>query len=162
MKGNGVVTSIHISGVEGGELRPLTEAEIVAGRGMKGDRYYLKEDKDPGQELTLVEAEQVEQFNTQTGLSIAPHETRRNIVTRGIALNELVGVDFMVGEAEVRGIELCEPCKYMAGILASRYSIPSHSIPGIVAGLAHRAGLRVKILGSGTVRVGDSIGKRDD
>ena len=116
----GTVVSIHIAEEEGGALRPVGEAKLVSGMGIVGDRYFAKEGREPNQELTLVASEQIAQFNTESGLSIEPSQTRRNIVTRGISLNDLVGQVFTVGEAHVQGLELCEPCEYLTGhILAS-------------------------------------------
>ncbi len=155
----GNVVSINIAEEEGGVIRSLQEAELASGHGIVGDRNYFKEDKKPEQELTLIESEQVEYFNTQTGLEIDAEETRRNIVTRGIALNDLVGATFSIGNTSLEGIELCEPCKYVAECLTSRYSITTISIPDIVATLDHRAGLRARIVEGGAICVGDVISR---
>ena len=154
----GSIVSIHIAEEEGGILRSLKEAELTSGHGIVGDRNYFMQDKKPEQELTLIESEQVQYFNEQTGLRIDAAETRRNIVTCGIALNDLVGARFSIGDTKLEGIELCEPCKYVAECLTSRYSITMISISDIVSGLVHRAGLRARIVEGGTIRVGDIIG----
>jgi MOSC domain-containing protein YiiM len=150
----GVVESIHIAEVEGGPLQPLAEATLVPGRGILGDRYAARGDLHPKQEVTLVAAEQIEAFAAASGLPLAPHETRRNLVTRGIALNELVGRDFRVGAATLRGIQLCEPCRPLGARLAAGTALEPADV---VTGLLHRAGLRARILAGGTVRVGDAI-----
>jgi MOSC domain-containing protein YiiM len=72
---------------------------------------------------------------------------RRNIVTDGVSLNDLVGKEFYVGEVRIRGIRLCEPCSYLAKI----------SFPEILKGLVHKGGLRAQILSEGLIRVGDTI-----
>ena len=153
----GSIVSINIAEEEGGIIRSLEEAELTAGHGIVGDRSCFKQDKKPEQELTLIESEQVEYFNTQTGLEIDAAAMRRNIVTRGIALNDVVGVTFSIGGTKLEGIALCEPCKYVAECLTSRYSITTISIPDIVSTLVHRAGLRARIVEGGMIRVGDVI-----
>ncbi len=154
---DGTIVSIQITAEEGAPVRCVPQAELVAGKGIVGDRYYHKDDKEPGQQVTLVEAEQIERFNADTGLNIDPADTRRNITVRGLPLNDLVGVDFMVGEAEVRGIELCAPCGYVAKTLISSFSITDLPASSIIAGLKDRAGLRARIIKGGTVRVGDAV-----
>jgi MOSC domain-containing protein YiiM len=151
------VVSINIAEVEGGAVRSVRSVELVAGKGIVGDRYFDKDSRMPEQELTLVEAEQIERFNAEHGLDIEPSETRRNIVTRGVSLNELVGAEFTLGQTRIQGQELCNPCKYLAGLLLSRMTNPSLTDAEIVAGLTPRAGLRARIVTSGTVRAGDAV-----
>jgi len=162
----GTVESIHIAKKIDGNLSSLSEAELVAGKGIVGDRWYReKSDQEgnrvswgaPKMELTLVEAEQIEHFNTAMELRVEAYDVRRNIVTRGVSLNDLVGVEFMVGEVCVRGIELCEPCKHLADRLASQLSNSPVAAPDIIEGLTYRAGLRACIGTSGTIRIGDPI-----
>lgn len=153
----GSIVSIHIAKDRGGELQPLDSAELLSGCGIKGDRHFAADGSHADSAVTLIESEQVELFNEYTGLSIAPHDTRRQIVTRGVALNDLVGVRFRVGDVELEGVELCEPCTYMAGRLKEMFSVTSLSPPEIVRGLDHRAGIRARILNDGTIRVGDVV-----
>lgn len=154
---HGSVITIHIAGEEGGELQPLDSAELVAGHGIKGDRHFSADGSGADQALTLIESEQVELFNELTGLSLAPHDTRRQVVTRGVALNDLVGVRFRVGSVEVEGAELCEPCAYLADHLRREFGIADLTSAEILRGLAHRSGIRARILTDGTVRVGDPV-----
>ena len=153
----GSIVSIHIAAEPGGDLQPLDSAELVAGCGIRGDRHFAADGSHADSALTLIEEEQVELFNELTGLSLAPHDTRRQIVTRGVALNDLVGTRFRIGAVEVEGIELCEPCAYLADHLKRQFSITEVSAPKIVHGLAHRAGIRARILTNGNVRVGDRV-----
>ena len=155
MKGS--IVSIHIAAEPGGDLQPLDSAELVAGCGIRGDRHFAADGSHADSALTLIEEEQVELFNELTGLSLAPHDTRRQIVTRGVALNDLVGTRFRIGAVEVEGIELCEPCAYLADHLKRQFSTTEVSAPKIVHGLAHRAGIRARILTNGNVRVGDRV-----
>ena len=127
---------------------PITlvdEAEAHAGRGLAGDRYHeargtFSSPHSDGHELTLVEAEVLEE------LGFTPQDARRNVVTRGIDLNALVGRRFRVGEVECVGRRLCEPCAHLARLS-----------PGTLRPLVHRGGLRADLLGDGAIRVGDPV-----
>jgi len=154
---HGTVVSIHIAEKNGGELRPLDSAELVAGSGIRGDRHFRADGGSPDSAITLVESEQVELFNELTGLSLAPHDTRRQVVTAGVALNDLVGVRFRVGDVKLEGVELCEPCSHLAGLLREQHHITTISAADIIRGLAHRGGLRARILTDGEIRVGDPV-----
>jgi len=149
----GVVESIHIGEAGGASMTEIAEAQLVAGRGIVGDRYhgatgsFSKELPDPDHELTLIAAEEIDAFNAATGRSLGHGELRRNVVTRGVDLNALVGKEFTIGTVKVRGIRLCEPCSYLASLLG----------PDILPALVHKAGLRSRILADGTIRVGDRL-----
>ena len=101
----------------------------------------------PKREITLIELEAIEALQRDYNIAIEPREARRNIVTRGVALNHLVGKEFSVGDVKLRGIELCEPCSHLEGLTK----------PGVMRGLTHRGGLRAQILSEGTIRVCDAI-----
>jgi len=98
-------------------------------------------------EITLIEQEQIDDFARRSGLGFTALHARRNLVTRGIDLNGLAGMEFSVGETRLRGIRLCEPCQHLAKI----------SFPETLDGLVHRGGLRAQILSTGILRVGDPI-----
>ena len=150
---SGQVVSIHIGSDAGASLTEVAEAELVAGRGIVGDRYYAEtgtfspDAPDADHELTLVAVEEISAFNAATGRSLSSGELRRNIVTRGVDLNAFVGREFLVGSVRVRGIRLCEPCSYLAGLVGSE----------VLPALVHRAGLRAGIVEGGTIRVGDQL-----
>ena len=136
-----VVEAIHV-GEEGvPALREVASVDVLAGKGVVGDRYFFADGADPGRALTLVEAEEVE------GAGLEPGATRRQITVRGVRLNDLVGKRFRVGEVECVGIELCEPCLHLE----------SMTRPGIIKDLAHRAGLNADVLNDGTIAVGDAV-----
>lgn len=149
----GRVESIHIASLAETPMRGLGEIRAIAGLGLEGDRYasgtgsYSTKPK-PGRQLTLVEAEAIEALERDLGLALAPGETRRNLMTRGVALNHLVGREFTVGEVRLRGFELCEPCASLARMTGK---------PQILPGLIHRGGLRAEILEGGVIRVGDEV-----
>ena len=99
---------------------PVTEARAIPGSGLEGDRYALGvgtfSKPLPDRELTLIEAEAIEALKREYKVELAAGEARRNLVTRGVALNHLVGQDFQIGEVKIRGIRLCEPCEHLQGL----------------------------------------------
>ena len=125
----------------------MRRAVALAGRGLEGDRHVTGRGTfpsgPPGSALTMIEAEVCESFNPP----LEPSDHRRNVVTRGIDLNALVGRDFSIGEVHCRGMRLCEPCT-----VVQRYA----SRP-VLRALVHRGGLRADILHDGTIRVGDPV-----
>ena len=138
---------------DGGSMLSVPEVALVAGSGIVGDRYYGAKQKYPGQNLTLIEAEEIEAFNARNGTSIELTGPRRNVVTRNVRLNLLVGREFYIGAVALRGIELCEPCRTLATHLAATGMAKAK----FVREFTHRAGLRVDVLRSGSIRVGDKI-----
>jgi MOSC domain-containing protein YiiM len=103
--------------------------------------------RKPDYEVTLIQQEHVEALAAQSGRSFTSHHARRNIVTRGVDLNALVGREFRIGNVLIRGIRLCEPCSYLA----------KASFPEVLDGLVHKGGLRAQILSEGEIRVGDLL-----
>jgi MOSC domain-containing protein YiiM len=127
-------------------------ARAVAGRGLEGDRYFnqvgtYSDRPGPGRELTLVEFEAIEALESDLQIKLQPKDIRRNIVTKGVALNHLVGRTFKVGDVSLRGIRLCEPCSYLESLTAQ----------GVEKALLNRGGLRAQILNDGTIRAGDRV-----
>ena len=133
---------------------PMTvvdHATLRAGRGLEGDRYFegrgtFSNWHARGRDLTLIEAEALEGLDLASG-RLASAEARRNVVTRGIDLNALVGRRFFVGDVECRGQRLCEPCAHLERL----------TTPGTLRGLVHRGGLRADVLTDGVIRVGDRV-----
>jgi len=147
------VHQIFTAFTAGAPMMFRAEVHAVPGAGLDGDRYSLGMGKfsppvqDPDHELTLIELENVEDFARLTGLPFTAMDSRRNIVTVGVALNALIGQVFQVGGVNVRGIRLCEPCRYLA----------KHTYKDILPALNGKAGLRAQILSSGVIRVGDRV-----
>jgi len=141
----GRVEAIFISDARGDLPHAVESARAVAGKGLEGNRYF--DTGRPEQELTLIEAEELEILATEHGLHVDAAPTGRNVLTRGVRLNHLVGRRFRVGELECRGIELCEPCTTME----------ARTAPGVIKALVHRAGLNAEILVGGEVRPGDPV-----
>jgi MOSC domain-containing protein YiiM len=123
----------------------------IPGGGLEGDRYALKTGTfykpEPAYELTLIEAEAVEALQRDYKIELSQADARRNIVTRDVALNHLVGREFVIGDVRIRGIRLCEPCDHLQRLTGKP----------VIKGLLHRGGLRAQILTPGTIRVGDRI-----
>lgn len=147
------VVSIHIAGAAGGDVKGLDSVRAVPGRGLEGDRYFAhagtySDTPGTGRDVTLIESDQIESIEREYGIKLEPGQSRRNLTTRGISLNELVDREFRVGEVVVRGTRLCEPCAYLADLIGD---------PGSLKAMVHRAGLRCDIVTEGTISVGDSI-----
>jgi MOSC domain-containing protein YiiM len=147
----GVVAGLYLAGGAGEPMQGVPEAQAVAGKGLEGDRYFLRagtytDDPKRGCQLTLIALEALLAVEQETGTAVGPAGARRNVVTRGISLNELVGREFRAGDARLRGIRLSEPCRHLAQL--SGISLRS---------LAHRSGLQAEILVSGPIRQGDPI-----
>lgn len=131
----------------------VSEAILAAGKGIVGDRYFAGKGTFSqwplDHEFTLIEAEAVEAVRAEYGLTLAPGETRRNVVTRGIALNALEGQLFRIGESVLcRGTRLCHPCAHLEVVTGKG---------GLARLLAERGGLRARILVGGIIRRGDTI-----
>ena len=106
----GTVISINITPVAEGPIQSVKEVRALPGRGLEGDRYFDHPRPDPRKELTLVEAEAIEAFRSEFKIDFGLSGTRRNVITRGVPLNRLVGKEFWIGEVKARGLQLCEPC----------------------------------------------------
>ncbi len=147
----GYVQSIYVAADARGPVQGREQAVAIPGVGLEGDRYALKQGTffkpEPDFELTLIEAEAIDALRRDYNIELAPGEARRNIVTRGVGLNHLVGKEFRLGTVLVRGIRLCEPCEHLQKLTGKP----------LVKGLRHRGGLRARILTEGIVHVGDAV-----
>jgi MOSC domain-containing protein len=136
----GLVEAIHISPEKSVLPHPVESIEVT-GEGLEGDRYFGRGD------ITLIEAEALEGLREDTGIEVSPAEVRRQVLTRGVRLNDLLGKRFRVGEVEAVGAEWCEPCNHLEQLTA----------PGVLKGLVHRGGLRADIVQPGHIAVGDEV-----
>jgi MOSC domain-containing protein YiiM len=136
----GVVEGIFYGAVDEGRLEPAGQVQVGTGAGIEGDRYG---DKD----ITLFEAEAIEGLKADTGIDLAPHEIRRNVMTRGIALNDLLGHRIRVGEVEAFVTELCHPCSHLQSL----------TYPGVLRGLVNRGGLNADVVAGGAIKLGDEV-----
>jgi len=159
MTGAGTIERIFTAPEPEVEMTERSGVEAVAGSGLRGDRYFREietgtfvewepdEERHDGYDLTLIEQEAVTAIEREAGIELAPGEHRRNIETRDVALNHLVGQRFRVGDAICRGDRLCEPCNHLQHITQD----------GVLQALTHRGGLRADILEDGMIRPGDVI-----
>jgi MOSC domain-containing protein YiiM len=148
----GIVMSLHVAPAGAAPIKSIREARAVAGQGLEGDRYFYKlgtysNDPGSGRDVTLIEMEAIEALQRDYQIELAADKARRNIVTRGVYLNHLVGREFKIGDVVLRGTRLCEPCAHMEKL----------TVKGAMRGLIHRGGLRAEIVKSGMIRVGDKI-----
>ncbi len=148
------VVEVFTGTLPGAPLRAVAEAHLEAGRGLVGDRYYTGAGTfsgtlhgKPDVEVTLIEVEEIRRFNEAQPIPSAPWEFRRNIVTNGVRLNDLVGRRFSVGGAVLEGIRLCEPCSHLSKLMN----------PAVLQGMVHRAGLRARVVSGAVIRPGDEI-----
>ncbi len=149
---HGEVVSIYVAARAGAPMASRQSVEAIVGRGLEGDRYYegsghWSSTPGMGRQITLIEIETIEALEREKNIVIAPGASRRNLVTRGVPLNHLVGREFQVGAVRLLGRRLCEPCEYLEGLTTK----------GILTGLIHRGGLRADIVLGGSIHVGDSV-----
>jgi MOSC domain-containing protein YiiM len=137
---SGTVEGLHVS-PQFEQLPQPVEAVEVTAEGVLGDRYFGERN------LTLIEAEALEGLFEEAGIELTAAESRRQVLTRGVRLNDLVGTRFRVGEVECVGEEWCEPCSHLEGLTR----------PGVLRGLVHRGGLRADIVRDGRIAVGDEV-----
>ena len=154
----GCVVSLHITQAQGQPMSEIREAHVVPGWGIEGDRYFLGKGyfsrfHGPSYEITLIESETIEALKREDAelATLQAGDARRNIVTRGVALNHLVQREFRVGSVRLLGKRLCEPCLHLTQV--------TH--PNMLPRLVHRGGLRAQILTAGVIRVGDAIEELD-
>ena len=135
-----------------GSTKEHQSVSVVAHAGIEGDRYFDRHE-EPGQNITLIEAEEIERFAAEHSREQDFAITGRNLITRGVRLNELVGQEFKVGVVLLRGVELCEPCLGFGEALATAELTP----PQVVKAFVHKAGLRADVLITGQVSVGAKV-----
>jgi MOSC domain-containing protein YiiM len=145
---SGHVEAIFLA-AEPGELpAPVERVRAYAGRGLQGNRYFWEAgDAPPGRGVTLIAAEAMDAVALEGNVSIEPAATRRNVLTRGIDVNELVGKRFRIGDVECEGVELCEPCAHLESLTQ----------PGVIKALVRRGGLNADILSDGEISIGDPV-----
>ena len=151
---NNSIVGIFITAEKGAEMVAVNDIIAVANQGLIGDRYYSSFSKlsnsttEPNQEVTLIESESFETLASEHGINLEYSQSRRNIVTREVDLNSLVGKKFKIGEVVLLGMELCEPCRYLSEMT---------DCPNLVKQWLHKAGLRAHIVKGGHIKVNDSI-----
>lgn len=147
----GTIQSIHIASAAKAPMQAVGQVLAIPGVGLEGDRYALQQGTffkpEPDFELTLIEAEAIAALKRDYGVELAAGDARRNLVTRGVPLNHLVGREFQIGEVRIRGLRLCEPCSHLEAVTGRP----------VIKGLRHRGGLRAQILKGGIIQAGDAV-----
>jgi len=141
------VIEIGISRQKGGLIQKVEKIEVKKGKGIVGDRHF-KEKNEKKSQITLIEIENINNFNKTSKTNIHALNFRRNIITQGIKLNELVGKDFFVGSIKLKAHDLCRPCKYLQELIKQTNFVKEFLLKG---------GLRCEILSDGEINLGDII-----
>ena len=147
------ITAIFVATTKHAGQIAVDAVQIKTGRGIVGDRFFGFSRKNPGRNITLLESEVIEEFNSLYSQSIGLNATRRNLVTRGIRLNDLVGKTFMIGDVLCLGIELCEPCK----VMARHFPATTLYQADIIRAFTGRGGIRAAVLSDGIIKLNDEI-----
>ena len=130
-----------------GKMITISEVNVIAGKGLVEDRHF-RENNDKKSQITLIEVENINNYNQTFGKSILPADFRRNIITEGIRLNKLIDKEFDIGNVKVKGHDLCRPCKSLQETLGQK---------NIIKEFLQKGGLRCEILTSGKIFAGDVI-----
>ena len=141
------VIKLGISNSNNKKIKEVESIRVLANKGVVGDRHF-SDYNDPFCQLTLIESENIDFYNLKYGLNIPYVEFRRNIVTEGIRLNELIGKKLRIGNAEVEAVDLCRPCRHLTEILCQ---------DNILKEFLRKGGLRCQILSSSIIKIGDEI-----
>ena len=143
----GKVYKLGITGDNNKKIQEVDSIEVVASKGVIGDRHF-KDYNDPYCQLSLIESENIDYYNTKYGLDISYVDFRRNIITKKIQLNDLIGKNFFIGKVQVEGIDLCRPCRHLTEMLNQE---------NVLKEFIRKGGLRCRILTSSKISVGDKI-----
>ncbi len=141
------VFKICITNKSNDDLKDLNSVELVANKGIINDRYY-SDNNDKDVQLTLIEKENIDYYNEISNLQIPYIDFRRNVITTGISLNNLIGKKLMIGNVKVKVHRLCDPCKYLQEKLNDEK---------LVKRLVNKGGLRCEILSNGKISINDQI-----
>jgi len=141
------VLKLGITAIHNRSIQEVDSIEVIANQGIVGDRHF-KKFNDPYNQISLIESEGIDNYNIKFGLNISYIDFRRNIITKGTKLNDLVGKKFKVGTVELEGIDLCRPCRHLSENLSQN---------NIIKEFLRKGGLRCQILSSSNINVGDKI-----
>ena len=150
---DGTVVGIFIAPEAGAPMQAVEAVRAVPGRGLEGDRYFEARGSfsrwpGPHRDVTLIAEEGLAAMMRETGAVLTPEASRRNVLVRGVPLNDLIKKTFAVGAVQMEGLRLCQPCKYLARVSGE---------PAVLPGLIKRGGLRARIVNEGIIRVGDRV-----
>ena len=145
----GMIKTIFIAEKALGTQQQVETIEVVTGKGIVGDRNFDKA-QWPGQNITFIESEEIDAFNRNFNQTIDLAATRRNVITQGIRLNDLVGKEFTIGTVRFKGVELCEPCETLGELLGN----DTIAQKDVVKAFVHKSGLRADVLSDGVISIG--------
>jgi len=152
---SGKIVKLLISKSIESSMQNVNQAVLEVGKGIFGDRYYNQEgtfsnkgEIEPDRDVTLIEIEKIDELNNNHNLKLTPEDFRRNIVVSNCDLNSLVGKEFQIGEVVLKGLRLCEPCKYIADKLDEKKALTQ---------MVHKAGLRAQIISGGSIDLNSQI-----
>ena len=129
------------------KIEEVSSIKVLANKGIIGDRHF-NDYNDPYCQLSLIESENIDHYNTKFGLNIPYVDFRRNIITKGIELNNLISKKLQIGDVKIEGIDLCRPCKHLTEMLNQG---------NILKEFLRKGGLRCQILSSSIINIGDKI-----
>ena len=132
-------------------IKEVNSIEVLENKGIVGDRHF-QDFNDPYNQLSLIESENIDEYNIKSGLDIPYINFRRNIITKGIQLNNLIGKKIQIGNVELEGVELCRPCRHLTEMLNQK---------NILKEFMRKGGLRCQILSSSKISIGDKINLLD-
>ena len=141
------VVNICIASESGEKMEEMISIKVIANKGIVNDRYF-KEDNDKNIQITLIESENVDYYNKISGTNLIPTDFRRNVITKGISLNKLIGKEILLGDVRLKVHDLCEPCRYLQELLGEK---------NLVKKLLNRGGLRCELLTNGNIKINDLI-----
>ena len=142
-----IVSNICITNSSGSKMQEINNIKVIASKGIINDRYF-KDDNDKDTQITLIESENIDHFNEISGTNFVASDFRRNIITKGIRLNDLINKRIKVGEVNMLVHRLCDPCKYLQDLLSQK---------NLVKNLLNKGGLRCEVLTSGEISIEDKI-----
>ena len=141
------IVNICITSESGKKMEEINSIKVIANKGIVNDRYF-KEDNDKNIQITLIESENVDYYNKISGTNLIPTDFRRNVITKGISLNKLIGKEILLGDVRLKVHDLCEPCRYLQELLGEK---------NLVKKLLNRGGLRCELLTNGKININDLI-----
>ena len=142
-----IVSNICIANSSGNKMQEINNIQVIANKGIVNDRYF-KDNNDNDTQITLIESENIDYFNKISGTNFLASDFRRNIITQGIKLNDLIDKKIKVGEVSMFVHRLCDPCKYLQDLLSQK---------NLVKNLLNKGGLRCEALTDGNISIQDKI-----
>lgn len=153
MIATGIVVALFTVDRRAAPMKKVEQLYALAGRGIEGDRYFLgtgtySKSPEPGRQVTLIKSEVLESLKNKLEINVKPEESRRNILTQGIEINDLIGTEFYVGTVRLRAHRITQPCLYLEKLLGQ---------PGLYKELWDNGGISCEILSEGIIKEGDII-----